>query len=861
MFSTLFVTGKNEQGSGMNKYCYRVIFNRKTGVLTAVSDNASRHTLGAGSNTGYGVAGLLATTVCMLRRLAVAIAMMCGGIHIVHAQIVTDGQAPAATQAQVINAGQVPVVQITTPNNAGVSHNQFQQLNVDGQGAVLSNNTTVVNTHLAGAVAANPNLAQTGAASVIVNEVTSTNPSVLKGYLEVAGQRADVVISNPNGISVGNFGFINTQRGVLTTGTPVFGGQGSLDAFRVASGNVTVMDNAQFNDAGTAQVDLIARSVAVNGKVWAKNLNVVAGSNTVAYQDLGVTVIAGEKKNPTVAIDVAEVGGMYANKITLIGTEEGVGVHLQGEQVAAAGEFVVSAGGDVLLRGETRSAGTMHVTGNNIKVAQEVYSRKNIVMSAIGTLDVHGSMAAHKDIALDSGKTLGMHAGVSAGGKMDMTSGADIVHDKGDINSNDMMTFNANTSLRNTSHIYAGELTVNARAGVVNSGSDAIMYSRSKAYVGTDRFTNEKSALFKTDNGAVISGNAQDNSSKTKHIVNSDAIIDIGGSLLLYADVFDNLNSELVSAPGTGPWIPVEASGTRFSGGDKEYASDQVTIEDNGRYNYLRVLDGGATFEHYVILNYTSDRQQLAVATTTRPGVIKVQDNLHYYGQSLTNDKSRIQLGGHLLVNDKAHTDIPDVLHQVDGIGPTLMHDTGTSQYHGIRSCGFLGSKTCNDLHSPRPHDGQHFQDSAMHIVEFKEEVRPRAEKIDTAAMHTVTIADRPMTGRQAAPVLDYYQPLGPLMLPMFEQGIAHDAMKQRYLAARRAHDKDVHVDLERQYQTLMAAGIAFGKQANLVPGQALTASQKAALPYDIIWLVASTVTMPDGELASVMTPVLFTAR
>ena len=844
--------GKNEQGSGMNKYCYRVIFNRKTGVMTAVSDKAARHAKGAGSSTGCCIAAFVASTACTLRHLAIAIALVCGGLNIVHAQIVTDGQAPAGTQARVTNAGHVPVIQITAPNNAGVSHNQFQQFNVDGQGAVLSNNTAVVNTHLAGAVAANPNLAHTGAASVIVNEVTSTNPTVLKGYLEVAGQRADVVVSNPNGISVGNFGFINTQRGVLTTGKPVFGGQGSLDAFRVTSGNVTVMDNATFNDAATAQVDLIARSVAINGKVWAKNLNVVTGSNTVAYQDLGVTVIAGEKKNPTVAIDVAEVGGMYANKITLIGTEKGVGVHLQGEQVADAGEFVVSAGGDVLLRGVTRSAGSLHVAGNNIKVVQDTYSRKNIAISAIGTLDIGGSIAAQKDITLDSGKTLGMHADVVARGKMDATSGADIVHDKGDINSNDMMTFNAKTSLRNTSHIYAGELTINARAGVINSGSDAIMYSRSKAYVGTDQFTNEKSALFKTDNGAVISGNAEDNSSNTKQIVNSDAIMDIGGSLLLYADAVNNLNSELISATGNGPWVAAEGSGTRFAAGDAEYSSEQASVKDNGNYSYLSITGTDKTFAQYVILNYTSDRQQLAVATTTRPGQIKVQDNLHYYGQNLTNDKSSIQLGGHLLINDKAHADIPDVLHQVDGVGPTLMHDTGTSQYHGIRACGFLGGKTCNDYKSPQAHEGQHYQDSAMHIVEFKEEVKPQVEKVDQAATQALMIPDRPMPGFEAAPALDYYQPLGPLVIPLFEQ---------RYPADKQVHGKDVHVDLDQQYQALMAAGIAFGKTVHLVPGQTLTASQKAALPHDIIWLVSHTVTMPNGQLASVMTPVLFRAR
>ncbi|WP_196303671.1 two-partner secretion domain-containing protein, partial [Ralstonia solanacearum] len=38
-----------------------------------------------------------------------------------------------------------------------------------------------------------------GSARIIVNQVTSTSPSTLQGYLEVAGPRAEVVIANPNG--------------------------------------------------------------------------------------------------------------------------------------------------------------------------------------------------------------------------------------------------------------------------------------------------------------------------------------------------------------------------------------------------------------------------------------------------------------------------------------------------------------------------------------------------------------------------------------------------------------------------------------------------------------------------------------
>lgn len=50
---------------------------------------------------------------------------------------------------------------------------------------------------------------------MILNEVNGGSPSQLHGYIEVAGQRAKVVIANA-GIS----GFINASRATPTTSTP-----------------------------------------------------------------------------------------------------------------------------------------------------------------------------------------------------------------------------------------------------------------------------------------------------------------------------------------------------------------------------------------------------------------------------------------------------------------------------------------------------------------------------------------------------------------------------------------------------------------------------------------------------------------
>ncbi|EMN7790430.1 S-layer family protein, partial [Escherichia coli] len=62
----------------------------------------------------------------------------------------------------------------------------------------------------------------------------------------------------------------------------------------------------------------------------------------------------------------------------------------------------------------------------------------------------------------------------------------------------------------------------------------------------------------------------------------------------------------------------------------------------------------------------------------------------------------------------------------------------------------------------------------------------------------------------------------------------------------------------EEQFKALMDAGIAFGKQYNLTPGVALTAEQMALLTGDIVWLVNTTVTLPDGSTQTVQVPQVY---
>lgn len=99
-------------------------------------------------------------------------------------------------------------------------------------------------------------------------------------------------------------------------------------------GTITLgkLDNA-------SPTEILSRNVVVNGKVSADELNVVAGNNYVNAAGQVTGSVSATFRNGY-SVDVAKLGGMYANKISLVSTEKGVGVRNLG---VIAGGLMVSA--------------------------------------------------------------------------------------------------------------------------------------------------------------------------------------------------------------------------------------------------------------------------------------------------------------------------------------------------------------------------------------------------------------------------------------------------------------------------------------------------------------------------------------
>ncbi|RQT10063.1 hemagglutinin repeat-containing protein [Burkholderia contaminans] len=393
----------------MNKETYRLVYSRLRGMVVAVAETATA--------TGKSADGETRALRVLRSASIVATATALGVMPaIAPAQIVPT---PGAPTHVIQTPNGLPQVNIAAPSGAGVSINNYNQFDVQRNGALLNNSPTMVPTQQAGMINGNPNFGPGQSARIIVNQVNSTAASQIRGYVEVAGNRAEVVLANPAGIVVDGGGFINTSRATLTTGQPYYGADGSLAGYQVNRGLITVQGGG-LNASNVDQVDLISRAVQANAVIYAKNLNVIAGSNQVDHHALAATPIQGDGAAQGVAIDVSQLGGMYAERILLVSNEHGVGVANAGTIAAQSGNLTLQSNGHLVLTGKTSAAGNLAVTAQDgIQNSGTTYGQQNVLVSTAGTLSNSGALAAQQALNVSAGSvtsTGSLGAGVNADG-------------------------------------------------------------------------------------------------------------------------------------------------------------------------------------------------------------------------------------------------------------------------------------------------------------------------------------------------------------------------------------------------------------------------------------------------------------
>lgn len=488
----------------MNQNNYRLVFSRVRGMLIAVEETAS-----ASGKAGRGEARAVEHAPHTLARFALR--------HAALAVLLVAGVAPVWVEAQIVpGGGNAPSV-IKTPNglpqvninrptgNSGVSLNTYNQFDVSKSGAILNNSPVIVNTQQAGVINGNPNFLPGQSARLIVNQVNSNNPSLIQGYVEIAGSKANVILANPSGLILDGGGFINTSRATLTTGTPLIDGNGNVTGINVTHGNI-VVQGAGFNASNLDQVDLLARAVQANAAIYGGgSLNVVAGPNHIDYGTLAATPMAGTGAVPAIGIDVSQLGGMYAGKILLASNEYGVGVGVSNAGVVAAqaGDLNLQSNGRLVLSGHTEASGNIAMTSaNGVTNSGTTYAQQSVSVNTGADVANSGTLAAQQNTSVNAGSV------TSTG-----TLGAGVNND-GSVGQSGDLTVLTNGQLNATGQNIAGGNAAFTGSGVNLAGSKTaanggLSMSASAGDVNlTSATTSAQGAISAQASGAVINDHA-----------------------------------------------------------------------------------------------------------------------------------------------------------------------------------------------------------------------------------------------------------------------------------------------------------------------------------------------------------------
>ena len=396
-----------------------------------------------------------------------------------------------------------PVVDIAASNAAGLSHNKAGSFNVGKEGLVFNNNAgkAPVDTALAGKVNVNANLAG-NAAKTILQEVTGTGATSLNGFMEIAGSKANLIIANPNGINVNGAGFINVDRAVLTTGRPNINTDGTLNGFTVEKGKINVagagiMPVDQYQYAPASKLDIYAYAADINAEIWAQDeINVIAGKNQIDANGNPAAPLHSEGSG--VNLDIGALGGMYAGKISLVGTNQGLGMKIGGN-LAAQKNLSITNNGKIVFEENKRE--TIEIDGAQADVMTSITSGGDIIIDANNSdIENKAFLSARGKVDVELGGTLDNSGKLIAGEEYEEVEGS------GNFKRNSAnLSINAAKGLNNTGALDASNnLTIRVNEGAITLGGS--INAMSSIDTAAKNIVDVKGSIYTANGSITIAG-------------------------------------------------------------------------------------------------------------------------------------------------------------------------------------------------------------------------------------------------------------------------------------------------------------------------------------------------------------------
>lgn len=694
------------------------------------------------------------------------------------------------------------VVNINTPNDKGLSHNQYNAFNVDEKGLILNNANRPVNTELAGYIMGNPNLVGP-TANTILNEVTGTSSTSMNGALEVAGDKAHVIIANPNGISVNNGTFINASSATLTTGNPMIN-NGSVTGYNVQQGVITVGEKG-LNASKIARTDMLAEAVKLNGKVWAQDAQVVTGKNDISVDATGkVTNTHKTGESSQVGLDVAAIGGMYANSMYLVGTNEGFGVNNQGV-LSAQNKLTIDS------TGKLQNTGTIAATDANI-------TTKSLEQMNKGKLYVDTAKIT-TDSVIQTGNATTKEAPVMIAQKDLSIATKSIVNTAGSV-------------IKAEGKLQLGKTM--DQNGAVSGKMDSVVNTASTIEFG--------------QGGALLA----------KSVDNKN-----GGITLKRVAVEGKEHVKNEVAP-SGSIKRYQLSEERIYGHDDEIPKDKVVVHSSEN---LQLSINGKHHDSWTKYEYDRTREEDAV-DTSNPGRIISGGNLHVDVDHMVNEASQISAAGDITgtvghyeqSNPKGNEYITE---EGTATSYSRHHKKGWDTTN-IREAEYKNTKV-NPKDVPVAVYGGHVENSKSDATVDASLLNSMSQLSTNPNTTYVIETDPNFTNRRNFLSSDYV--LSRLKLdPMNIQKRLGDGYYEQQLVMQEIMRQtgksrlQSGLSAEEQYRQLMDAGISVTKSQSIVLGRGLTEAEQKNLKEDVVLLVSKSVVLPNGKTETVLVPTLYLA-
>jgi len=506
------------------------------------------------------------------------------------AGVVADG----GTVTSVSTSGSGHQIVNIAPAVGGVSHNTYTSFNVSKAGADLNN------------VGVN--------AKTIVNEVTSTNPSFIQGAINVLGPRANVILANPNGVTVDGGSFQNAGHVVLTTG------QVSFNDITLAPGviqrNVVLTTNSGSIKIGPGglsgtlvNLDLVSKQLAVNGPVTndfttsVGGVRATIGSSTTTWDtsfspsdnshDWLASTTNPHASASGFAIDITSAGGLTGGRVQLIVTDQGAGVRSLGKLYGSAGDVIVSANGDITT------------TGASIR------SEHDVSLTTSGNVSLQNTQAAAANNATINAATIALSDSAAGPSTLSSTVGAIKVTASHDISSVGS-TIQAG-GITGDGKSTGGDVILTADGNITNQSTPTnlgVIFSANGATTlsAKGNIVNDNGRML--SNGAVTLTAAGDVQNIIDHTTGINAGAPVaysnqGGSFLFLTHTSSGFDvdygtvsqpSQLAYIASTGGAVSITGTNVTNSGGIIQSSNGPIAIDARDTFTNAAVFAGQASY-------------------------------------------------------------------------------------------------------------------------------------------------------------------------------------------------------------------------------------------------------------------------